>query len=204
MRRPMFFHAFALLICSCATTPRPLLDSPRAAVECMRQAYENDEPSLFIHTLSAPVLTEVSSHTIMIAWSEIRPRVGELVARAKVLEVADYRAPVLEPLPPSPYVRPQQDRALMRVVLEIDGKRESFLFQREVDPAPPTARQAKGFYIGDRYFVKSQHPSPETYLVEDSPEKERTHWRLVFPYEPFQQDGALSRMLQEKLAEEKK
>jgi hypothetical protein len=200
----LFFHAAcAILLCACQSTPRPLLDSPQSAVDCMRDAYNNDDASLFIHTLSAPVLTEVSSHTIIIIWSEIRPRVGELVARAKIVEVADYTAPVLEPLPPANFVRPTRDRKLMRLVLELDGKRESVLFQREVDAAPPTAKQAKGFWIGDRYFVKSEHPSPDTYLVEDSPEKERTHWRLVFPYEPFQREGELSRMLQQKLAEKK-
>lgn len=195
--------AGAFLLAACSTTPRPLLDSPQAAVDCMREAYNSDNAELFIHTLSSPVLTEVSSHTITVAWSEIRPRVGELVAKAKVVDAADYVAPPLEPLPPKHFVRPTRDHALMRVVLELDSKREAVLFQREIDPAPPTAKQAKGFWIGDRYFVKSEHPSAGTYLVEDSPEQDRTHWRLVFPYEPFQQDGELSHMLQQKLAEEK-
>lgn len=190
-------------LCACTSTPAPVLDTPEAAVECMRRSYAQDDSSLFIHALSSPVTREVSTHTIQVGWSEIRPLVGGFVERTRVIEAAKYVAPSAGPPPARGFVRPTPDAALMRVVLELDGKRESVLFQREVDPAPPTAKQAKGFWIGDRYFVRTEHPSAGTYLTEDSPEKDRTHWRLVFPYEPFQGGGELSRMLREKLAETK-
>ncbi|MBE7492303.1 MAG: hypothetical protein HS108_11175 [Planctomycetes bacterium] len=170
----------------------------------MREAFFRDDASLFIHTLGSPVLREYSEYTLRVGWSEIRPQVGSFVEKARVVSVADFRAPALEPLPPPGFVRPTPGAALKVAVLELEGRRERFLFQREVDPAPETSRQATGFWVGDRYFVRSEHPSAETYLVEDSPEKDRTHWRLVFPYEPFQRDGELTRMLQDKLATEKK
>lgn len=194
----------ALLLCACASGPKPILASPDVTVGSMREAFFRDDASLFIHCLGSPVLGSYSEHMLRVGWSEIRPQVGSFVEKAKVASVDEYRAPALEPLPPEGFVRPSRDAALKRVVLEVNGKREEFLFQREVDPAPETAKQAKGFWVGDRYFVRSEHPSAETYLVEDSPEKERTHWRLVFPYEPFQRNGELTRMLQEKLAAEKK
>jgi len=194
----------ALLLCACASGPKPVLVSPDATVGSMREAFFRDDASLFIHCLGSPVLGAYSEYTLRVGWSEIRPQVGSFVENAKVTSVQDFRTPALEPMPAQGFVRPDRDAQLKRAVLELDGKRESFLFQREIDPAPETARQAKGFWVGDRYFVRSEHPSAETYLVEDSPEKERTHWRLVFPYEPFQRSGELTRLLQEKLAAEKK
>jgi len=192
------------LLCSCQSSPLPRLDSPQAAVECMRAAYRDNDPSLFIHTLGAPVFDEVSAHTIRVAWGEIRPVVGTFVDGLRVIEEGDYRVPDREPLPAQGFVRPRPGTPLKKLVLELDGARESVLFERETDPAPPTAVQAPGFWIGDRYFVKSEHPSPQTYLVDDSPESDRTHWRLVFPYEAFQREGELTRKLVEKLRAEAK
>lgn len=194
----------AVMLCACASGPKPVLSSPDVAVGSMREAFFRDDASLFIHCLGSPVLGEYSEYTLRVGWSDIRPKVGSFVDKATIVSVQDYRAPALEPLPASGFVRPSADAQLKRVVLELDGKREQFLFQREVDPAPQTSRQASGFWVGDRYFVRGEHPSAETYLVEDSPEKDRTHWRLVFPYEPFQRSGELTRMLQEQLAAEKK
>lgn len=194
----------ALVLCACALGPRPVLTSPETSVGTLREAFFRDDPSLFLHCLASPVLGEYSEHTLRIGWSEIRPQVGAFVEKARVVSVGEYTAPALEPMPAAGFVRPTRGAALKKVVLELDGRRETFLFQREVDPAPETAKQARGFWIGDHYFVRTEHPSADTYLVEDSPEKDRTHWRLVFPYEPFQRNGDLTRMLQEKLQSEKK
>lgn len=191
-------------LCSCAVGPQPVLTTPQESVGAMREAFFRDDASLFIHCLGQPVLSEYSAHTLRVGWSEIRPRVGAFVEKARVVSVDPYTPPVLEPLPPAGYVRPSAGAQARVVVLELDGRRERFLFQREVDPPLETARQSKGFWIGDRYYVRSEHPSADTYLVDDSPEKDRTHWRLVFPYEPFQRNGELTRLLQETLASEKK
>lgn len=205
--KPAYFLCIALpamLLCACTSGPQPVLKSPEQSIGAMREAFFRDDPSLFIHCLGSPVLAEYSEHTLRVGWSEIRPRVGAFVEKARVISAEDYRAPAIEPLPPAGFVRPGAGASLKCVILELDGRRERFLFQREVDPAPDTARQARGFWIGDRYFVRTEHPSAETYLVEDSPESERTHWRLVFPYEPFQRSGELTRLLQDQLAREKK
>ncbi|MCC6463987.1 MAG: hypothetical protein IT463_01455 [Planctomycetes bacterium] len=196
--------ALPFALTACASGPRPLLDSPDAAVTAMRDAYRQDEPGLFLHCLSRPVLKVYSEHVLRVGWSEIRPRVGDLVAAAEVVSRDSYQAPqpLPLPLPPEGCVNPEAGLPLLRVRLRVQGREEDFLFQREVDPAPPAARQAAGFWVGDRYFVRSEHPSPQTYLFEDSPEEGRTHWRLVFPYAPFQQGGELTRLLQEKLAAE--
>lgn len=192
----------ALLLCACASGPRPVLETPQESVQAMRKAFFQDEPGLFIHCLSGPVLDEYNEQTIRIGWSKIKPLVGELVERSQVIKVEDFQAALREPMPSAGFVRPSRDTRLIRVVLQVDGKRESLLFQREVDPPPPTSRQAQGFWIGDRYFVRGEHPAPDTYLVEDSPEQQRTHWRLVFPYEPFQLDGEISGMLQRQLSDQ--
>lgn len=194
----------ALFLGACQSTPKPVLTTPEETVGAMRRAYNEDDSSLFLHCLGAPVLREISEHTIRVAWGEIRPKVGGLVEKARAIEVSNYQVPTGAPMPAKGFVRPAMDAPAKVLVLEVDGKRERFLFQREIDPAPETAKQAKGFWIGDRYFMRSEHPSAETYLVEDSPEKDRTHWRLVFPYEPFQRNGELTIMLQQTLAAEKK
>lgn len=188
-----------LLASACSVTARPRLTEPRTSIDVMRDAYREDDPSLFLHTLGRPVLREYSEHMLRVGWSEIRPRVGAFIDRAKVVEVTDYRAPRPDPLAPAGFVWPDDGAPLMRLRLRLDNDEEDFLFQQEIDDAPPTAKQARGFWIGDRYFVRTEHPSPDTYLVEDSPEAERTHWRLVFPYYPFQREGPLTWRLQQEL-----
>lgn len=140
---------------------------------------------------------------LRIGWSEIRPKVGSFIDAATVVEVADYRAGRPDPLAPAGFVWPEDGAPLMRLRLRLQGEEEDFLFQREIDDPPANAKQSRGFWIGDRYFVRTEHPSPDTYLQEDSPESERTHWRLVFPYQPFQRKGPLTYRLQRELNSEK-
>lgn len=189
-----------LLLGACATAPQPLLDSPATTVDQMRVAFDEDDPSRFIHCLARPVLREYSQHTLRVGWSELRPLVGDMVTDARVLSVEDWPMPIQEPLPARGYVRPVHGAPLRRMVLQVGKRTESFLFQREIDPPPETAAQSKGFYIGDKWFVSTEHVSPRTYLVDDSPESGRTHWRLVFPYEPFQAGGAITRLFQQRMA----
>lgn len=192
-----------LLAAACSVTARPRLIQPRTSIEVMRDAYREDDPSLFLHTLGRPVLREYSEHMLRIGWSEIRPRVGAFIDRAEVVEVNDYRAPRPDPLAPPGFVWPDDGTPLMRLRLRLDGEEEDFLFQQEIDAPPTNARQSRGFWIGDRYFIRTEHPSPDTYLDVDSPEAERTHWRLVFPYHPFQRQGPLTARLQQELNTEK-
>ena len=103
----------------------------------MRDAYREDDPSLFLHTLGRPVLREYSEHMLRVGWSEIRPRVGAFIDRAKVVEVTDYRAPRPDPLAPAGFVWPDDGAPLMRLRLRLDNDEEDFLFQQEIDDAPP-------------------------------------------------------------------
>lgn len=192
-----------LLAAACSVTARPRLIQPHTSIEVMRDAYREDDPSLFLHTLGRPVLREYSEHMLRVGWSEIRPRVGAFIDRAEVVEVNDYRAPRPDPLVPPGFVWPDDGTPLMRLRLRLDGEEEDFLFQQEIDAPPTNARQSRGFWIGDRYFIRTEHPSPDTYLDVDSPEAERTHWRLVFPYHPFQRQGPLTARLQQELNTEK-
>jgi hypothetical protein len=185
---------------ACTMTTRPTLLQPADSVDTMRRAYREDDPSLFLHTLGRPVLREYSEHLLRVGWSDIRPHVGGFVDQANVVESAEYRETARESADPRGFVRPDQGAPLMRLRLRIDNDEEDFLFQREVDDAPEGATQAKGFWIGDRYYIRSEHPSPGTYLETDSPEAERTHWRIVFPYYPFQREGPLTYRLQQELA----
>jgi hypothetical protein len=192
-----------LLACACSTTTRPQLVKPETTIEVMRDAYRENDSGLFLHTLSRPVLAEYSEHLIRVGWGEIRPRVGAFVDAAEIVSVEEFRAPKPDPLAPADFVWPDEDSKLMRVRLRLEGEEEDFLFEQELDPPPPDAKQARGFWIGDRYIIRTEHPSPESYLRGDSPEADRTQWRIVFPYHPFQKDGPLTRKLQEQLASEK-
>jgi len=197
-RFPVLLAALALT--SCAATTRPQLTRPERTIEVMRDAYRQDDAALFLHTLGRPVLKEYSEHLIRVGWGDIRPKVGSFVDSAEVVSAQDYDAPQPDPLAPADFVWPTGDAPLMRVRLRLDGKEEDFLFEQEVDPPPPQAKQARGFWIGDRYFARTEHPAPGTYLLEDSPESERTQWRIVFPYFPFQKEGPLTEMLRRQLA----
>ena len=161
----------------------------------MRDAYREDDAGLFLHTLGKPVFHKYSEHIIRVGWSEIRPSVGSFVEEAEVVETEEYRESKRDVNVPSDFVWPDDDAKLMRVRLRLDGEEEDFLLEREVDDAPEQSKQAIGFWIGDRYYVKREHVSPKTYLTEDSPESERTHWRIVFPYYPFQHNGPLTARL---------
>jgi hypothetical protein len=182
---------------------RPQLKDPETTIEVMRDAYRENDSGLFLHTLSRPVLKEYSEHLIRVGWGEIRPKVGSFVDAAEVVSTREYDAIKPDPLVPVDFIWPNPDAKLMVVRLRLDGKEEDFLFEQELDPAPPESKQADGFWIGDRFVHRNEHPSPGTYLNDDSPESERTQWRIVFPYFPFQKDGELTRLLQQQLSEER-
>jgi hypothetical protein len=141
----------------------------------------------------------VGESAVRIGWSEVRPSIGRLVERARVVEVADTRTQAPDVLVSPEFIWPEADRPAKRLRLEVDGVREDFLFVREIDPAPEQSSEAEGFWVGDRYFVRREHPSPRTYLTEESKEADRTHWRLVFPYYPYNREGRLARLLQDEL-----
>lgn len=205
MKRALLLSLLALFAAGCVGKgPRPVLRSPRESLDAMRAAFERDDAGLFVHTLGAPVFKRYSEYVIKLGWGEIRPRIGALVARAKLVEVCDYTTPLPETDISPDYVWPGAGLDARRARLQVDGEWEDFLFVREVDPAPENAVQAKGFWVGDRYYVKREHDSPETYMTEDVPEKDRTHWRLVFPYYPFQREGKLGRLLQAEFSRERK
>ena len=149
------------------------------------------------------VLREYSEHIIRVGWGEIRPRVGAFVQQAEVVETEVYREPQRDVNVPAGFVWPDKDASLMRVRLRLDGEEEDFLLEQEIDDAPEQSKQAVGFWIGDRYYVKREHVSARTYLTDDSPEEERTHWRIVFPYHPFQKNGPLTARLQDTLSSQK-
>lgn len=169
----------------------------------MRSAYREDDAGLFLHTLGKPVLREYSEHIIRVGWNEIRPGVGEFIERAELVEIEDYRERERAMNVPADYVWPEDGAPLKRVRLRLDGQEEDFLLELEIDDAPETSKQATGFWIGDRYYVKREHVSPKTYLTDDSPESERTHWRIVFPYHPFQNQGPLTARLIDSLTNQK-
>ncbi|MHC4839934.1 MAG: hypothetical protein ACYTDT_03095 [Planctomycetota bacterium] len=184
---------------ACATTETRQLKNPETTVAVMRDAFNEDESSLFLHCLSKQVLSRYSEHVIRIGWSDIRPGVGEFVSVAKVVEVKEFDAADYDPLVAEDFVWPTDGAVLKRVKLSVEGDTEDFLFEREVDDPPSNAKQARGFWIGDQYIVRTEHDSPETYQDEDSPESERVQWRLVFPYYPFQSNGALTARLQRQM-----
>jgi hypothetical protein len=191
-----------LLATACATGPKPVLADPQASFDTMRESWEKDDVDLFLHTVSRAVKKEFSEHTIRVGWSDIRPLVGDFVKPARIVKVEDYTAAPRDPSVSREFVWPDPDVPLKRVRILVDGVEEDILFQREVDPTPPQSNQARGFYIGGDWQTVTAHRSPETYLTNDSPESERTHWRLVFPYFPFQSQGALTRKLQNEFANE--
>lgn len=169
-----------------------MLREPADSVAALRRAFYEDDANLFLHCLSRPVTKTYSEHLLRLGWSELRPQLGAMIEGAEIVNTAEYTWIEADPLAPEGYVWPRKHAPLAQLRLAVDGVEEDFLFTREIDEAPENSRQSKGFWIGDRYFVASEHPSPKTYLTEDSPEEDRTHWRLVFPYFPFQQDGGLT------------
>ncbi|MCC6575594.1 MAG: hypothetical protein IT462_17580 [Planctomycetes bacterium] len=203
MKRIAPLLLLALLACSCVSGKRPVLREPRDSLDAMRAAFERDDSGLFIHTLASPVLKRYSEYVIRLGWGEIRPNIGGLVARARLVEVEAYTTVQPDDVGGS-YVWPKGGVEGKRARLQVDGEWEDFLFVHEVDPAPENAKQATGFWVGDRYYIRREHDSPETYMTEDAPEKDRTHWRLVFPYYPFQREGKLGLKLQQEMARERK
>lgn len=189
-----------LLATACSITGTRQLKNPQTTVGVMRDAFNENESSLFLHCLSKPVLDQYSEHIIRIGWSDIRPAIGEFVESAEVVKVEDYKAEKYDPLVSEDFVWPAEGARLKRVRLKVDGGTEDFLFTQEVDPPPANSKQARGFWIGDRYIVRTEHGSPQSYLEDNSPKSERTHWRLVFPYHPFQSHGLLTAKLQTKMA----
>lgn len=198
----VFFAALLACLClgGCSAVKRPALRTPEVSIDEMRRAVKDDDAGLFIHCLSGDVLGRYSEYMIRLGWDEIRPGLSSMVSRAEVVEVESFEPQFGDPLAPDDFIWPTEGARAKRVRLALDGREEDFLFVREIDPPPPTAKEAEGFWIGETYYVRRGHGSPETYLVEESPESERTHWRLVFPYFPFQKDGAISRAVMDELS----
>ena len=181
-----------------------MLRTPQDSLSAMRSAYEQDDVGLFLHTVAAPVLKRYSEYTIRLGWDQLRPQVGKLVAESKIVEVSDYVTPGIDAAAPPENIWPKDGVRGKRVRLGVKGAEEDFLFLQEVDPPPQGSKQASGVWIGDRYFTKREHRSLGTYVSNDVPEKDRTHWRLVFPFYPFQKDGQIAALLKQEIARERK
>lgn len=191
----------ALPLSACAVTgKRPVLRTPEDSLSAMRQAWADDDSGLFLHTLAADTLKRYSEHTIRLGWSELRPHLGSLVEQAKVAAVSDYLTPGRDRAAPDAYVWPQANTRAKRVRLRLRDVEEDFLFVQEVDAPPEKSRQALGVWIGSRWYTRREHRALNAYAQDDVPEKDRTHWRLVFPFYPFQKDGKIAALLQQEIA----
>lgn len=203
MKTPFACLAFclaALLSGACTTSPKPLLNEPQVTVAVMREAVEKDDARLFLHTLGRPVLKEYGEQRLQLGWSGMRPHLANFIGPASVVEFNEYQSPGRHADIPSGWVIwPEPGAKLMRVRLALDGEEEDFLFALEVDDPPAQSLQSRGFYVGDNWYAVTEHDSPQTYLVKDSPESERTHWRMVFPYYWFQKEGPLTHRLLDEL-----
>lgn len=200
--RTLFIPFCLALLCSaCAvTTKRPVLRTPEDSLSAMRSAYAADDSGLFLHTLAADTLKRYSEHTIRIGWGELRPNLGALVEQAKVAQVDDYIVPGRDRAAPEAYVWPAAGVRAKRVRLRLRDSEEDFLFVQEVDAPPEKSKQAMGVWIGSRWYTRREHRALSTYAQDDVPEKDRTHWRLVFPFFPFQKDGKIAALLQQEIA----
>jgi hypothetical protein len=195
----------ALLCASCATSAaRPVLRTPEDSLDAMRGAYSRDDSGLFLHTLAGDTLKRYSEYTIRLGWSELRPHLGKLVEDAKVIEVKDYVTPPRDGQASDTYVWPRDGLRAKRVRLSVRGNEEDFLFVSEVDPPPEKSKQATGIWIGGHYYTRREHRALNAYAQDDVPEKDRTHWRLVFPFYPFQKDGKIAALLQQEIARDRK
>lgn len=197
--------SFALLCASCAVTgKRPVLRTPEDSLGAMRRAYASDDSGLFLHTLASETLKRYSEHTIRIGWGELRPHLGNLVEEAKVVAVREYVTPGRDSAADDTFVWPPAGERARRVRLALRGAEEEFLFVSETDPPPEKSKQAAGVWIGSRYYTRREHRALNTYAQDDVPEKDRTHWRLVFPFYPFQKQGQIAAMLQQEIARSRK
>lgn len=191
----------ALCCASCSVSgPRPVLRTPEDSLSAMRDAYKRDDSGLFLHTLAAQTLKRYSEHTIRIGWSELRPHLGSLVEEAKVVEVRDYVTPGRDSAANDTFVWPDAGTRARRVRLSLRGVEEDFLFVSETDPPPEKSKQAPGIWIGSRWYTRREHRALNAYAQDDVPEKDRTHWRLVFPFYPFQKEGKIAALLQQEIA----
>ncbi len=201
----LLLSLLALACASCATTgARPVLRTPEDALDAMRGAYARDDSGLFLHTLAAETLKRYSEYTIRLGWSELRPHLGKLVEDAKVVEVKDYVTPPRDGQASDTYVWPREGLRVKRVRLSVRGSEEDFLFVSEVDPPPEKSKQAAGIWIGGHWYTRREHRALNAYAEDDVPEKDRTHWRLVFPFYPFQKEGKIAALLQQEISRERK
>jgi hypothetical protein len=199
------FFLLALSCASCATTgARPVLRTPEDSLGAMKSAYEHDDSGLFLHALASETLKRYSEYTIRLGWSELRPHLGKLVEDAKVVEVKDYVTPARDGQASDTFVWPREGLRAKRVRLAVRGAEEDFLFVSEVDPPPEKSKQATGVWIGGHYYTRREHRALNAYAQDDVPEKDRTHWRLVFPFYPFQKDGKIAALLQREIARDRK
>lgn len=196
--------AAALLCAACSVSgARPVLRTPEDSLSAMRGAYANDDPGLFLHTLAAQTLKRYSEYTIRLGWGELRPHIGKLVEEAKVVGVHDYSTPARDGLASDTFVWPREGLRAKRVRLSLRGAEEDFLFLSEIDPPPEQSKQAEGIWIGSRWYTRREHRALFAYADQDVPEKDRTHWRLCFPFYPFQKDGKIAALLQQEIARER-
>lgn len=195
----IFLVAVALMATSCAPVPKTKFASPADTLEGMRRAIDTDSPLLFMSTLSAEALDQHGT-AIRLGWNEVRERIVFLKDELAILEDATFVPSGRQNFPPDvdeayvwPDYRVERPYRRLRLRIPFDGEvfEEDFLFVRELDDPEVNTDQSPWIQVGDQWYLRDFHPNPERYAGKEGTLEERTSWRAVYPYFPFQRGSRL-------------
>ncbi|NUQ34212.1 MAG: hypothetical protein HUU29_04655 [Planctomycetaceae bacterium] len=195
----------ALVSCAIPNGARVTLDTPETAVRHMESAFAGDDVDAFLFTLSEETLAKYETK-ILVAWEDVREMF--YFRDVKVTGEEAYKPEYENPGATSDYVFPKRGKPArkVRARIEVDGKHydEDFLFVQEIDPPRDNTMDSPYIRVRDETIPRHEHPTPDRYATEREDARSRTHWRLIYPYYPFQSRSKLARDLMNKLGGEER
>ncbi len=188
---------FCLAVSSCSAV-QGVYPEPQDALDGLQRAVREDSRMNFLGTLSLPTLREYE-HAILIGWPEVREAWGFLAETSRVVSV-EPAVPITRSQAPSDsdpvWVWPEDESQAVRATLafRVDGREltENVLLVREEVRGEGTASD-RHVRVGDRYVLRERHPN--TRRLPPQEEQPVYSWRLLVPYQPYQQGGELVRLM---------
>ncbi len=200
-----FIFSFSLLFMNCST-PGNHYPTPQATLAAGRHAIQEKKALAFLDILSVETRQKHET-TFLLGWKEVQDLFSFLAEDVEIAELdQDYTlASFSDEDIPEEYVWPTPHKPSFRLRLKIPYKGqiywEDFLFVQEVDPEEKNTKNSQWIQVGLHEYLRSQHPTPYRYQTPGKSLQERTNWRILYPYYPFQSKSKLAATIVQELQE---
>lgn len=191
---------------ACASDGRHLRE-PTDTLNLVQESLREDRALKFMGALSRDVRDQWGD-TILAGWFAVRDQFAFLADDVKVMSSAPFTPAAPTDFASTPegqqyiWPDPASGRPFRKLTISVTFKGELFtedlLLVQELDPIPDNTSESPWVRVGEQWIWRADHPNPARHADRPPSEEERSNWRLVYPYHPFQANSAFSkRLLQE-------